>query len=285
MASATTPPPSRPPPPVEDDFDDASSRTNNQQPHGFVQLWIDNERSERTTKMNYWQQKKREYFETQCSLFPRYIPESAICNVDSMIHLISEHCPPLSSTADAAAAAGECVNDGGRLSNDDSSGSAPPPPPPSTNTTMDNVRQIATQCSIYHTKAVQNYKQYEYKRALKNIHIDSNEQRIIIQSTDDDNYLPIPQRPNHHTEYTPMTVQENYAMTKIHERNYNICIAKMTCSHRTEQLLSCWNRLDPQWIKYMDKHNMGQLICANERKSVERCVGGNTQRAMKDILG
>lgn len=279
MASATPPlsPPPPPPPPTEDDFDDANRSTHNQQPQSFIQLWIDNERSERTTKMNYWQQKKREYFEAQCSLFPRYIPELAICNVDSMIHLISEHCPPLSSSI----AAGEDVNDVGRLNNDDGSGA---PPSSSTNTTMDNVRQIATQCSSYHTKAIQNYKQYEYKRALKNIHIDSNQQRIF-KSTDNIDDLPIPQRPVQHSEYTPMTYQENYAMTKIHERNYNICIAQNTCSHRTEALLTCWKSLDPQWVKYMDKHNMGQLICANERKGVERCVGGITQRVMKDILG
>ena len=272
----TSPPPTPPPHPAEDYFDDASSSTtNNQQPPSFIQLWIENERSERTTKMNYWQQKKREYFETQCSLFPRYIPESAICNVDSMIHLISEYCPLGNSVA-----AGEDVNDVGRLNNDDT-GSAPSSL--STDTTLDNVRQIASKCSIYHTKAVQNYEQFEYKRALKNIHIDANQQRIV-QSTDND--LPIPKkRPNHHSEYTPMSYQENYAMTKINERNYNICIAKMSCARRTEALLTCWNGLDPQWVKYMDKHNMGQFICANERKGVERCVGGITQRAVKDILG
>jgi hypothetical protein len=289
---ATIPPPPPPPTPAEDDFEDAisSTTTNNQQPPSFIQLWIENERSERTTKMNYWQQVKNEYFEAQCTLFPRYIPESAICNVDSMIHLISEHCPPLSSSSSIAA--GEDVNDdSGRWNNGDGGSDGSSAPLSSltadTTTTLDNVRRIATQCSIYHAKAVKNYKQYEYKRALKNIHIDSNQQRIIKQSTDNtDNIpIPIPQRPNYHSEYTPMSYQENYAMTKIHERNYNICLAQHTCSYRTNALLKCWRSLDPQWVKYMDYHKLGHYICANERKGVERCVGGITQQAMKDILG
>jgi hypothetical protein len=82
-----------------------------------------------------------------------------------------------------------------------------------------------------------------------------------------------------------MSLRENYAMAKIHGSNYALCLAAAACPDRAERMVSCWAGADPRVVGMMERHGMGRYICSEERKAVERCVGGVVQKAMKDILG
>ena len=132
-----------------------------------------------------------------------------------------------------------------------------------------------------------NNNEFQYKRAM---HIreklkeeqskDTNSNGENEDSTDMPKPTPPPQ-----SEYTPLSLSENYFMMKAHNANYNMCLANATCPSQMKRLVTCWNGLDPQWVKLMQEQGIDNYICLQEREAIEHCVGLSVQRVMKDILG
>jgi hypothetical protein len=230
-----------------------------------------------------------------------------MCNVNSMMYLISDYCPDDGGSG-GGPGEGVVVDD---VDGKPGRGNALLLPAAAAaaarggGTALDDARRIAARCAWYRSIALQNVNEFNYKRALKDIVIDENQQQqqqqqqrrvVAVHSTTnatntDDRRPPapptpvVPARPPHHPEYTPMSLRENYAMAKIHGSNYALCLAAASCPHRAERMVSCWASVDARVTGTMERHGMGRYICSEERKALERCVGGVVQRAMKDILG
>jgi hypothetical protein len=292
----------------------------------FIEQWlVDNEKRKKNQKAasssNISAEKKninnkREYFERQC-LFPRHIPQSAMCNIEPMLYLIHDF------HADA---------NYNKITKTSNVGTSPITNAAVTTAAWGDIRQIASHCATYKSRAEQNHIEFQHKRAVKirqqqqhqrqsstlsAISIEKNNldppSSDISTSTstsslhsntsiaDSDNsaptttstiptnqrhYLhPAPQPPPFHPEYTPLTLPENFLLSKIHSANYNVCLAHASCPQLSSQLLACWKRSDPTWVQHMQQHGLEQYICTEERMAVERCVGRRVQNAMKDILG
>ena len=137
-------------------------------------------------------------------------------------------------------------------------------------TTIDEIRKIASVCANYKISATQNRKEFEYKRAVI-----AKEKRGEIK---------LPNKPKDHTEFTPLKPAENLLLAKILRTNYNLCLARGVCPQRTNNLLTCWKSTDPRVFKVMAEQGLDQLICIDEREAVERCIGLSVQKVMKDII-
>jgi hypothetical protein len=248
----------------------------------FIQHWLEREKGNERKHLEHWRRKKREYFDGQRS-FPGHIPESAMCNVNSMMYLISEYCPDGGVVVVVGGGGpGEGVdNDDDDDRRDNASlrsGRGNALVPATRGTALDDARRIAARCAEYRSIALHNISEFNYKRALKDVAIDKDQRRGDLPP-------PVPARPPHHPEYTPMSLRENFAMARIHGRNYELCLAMAACPDRAERMVSCWAGEDPGVVGIMDRHGMGRYICSEERKAVERCVGMEVQRAMNEILG
>jgi len=246
--TATIPPPTSPPA-IAEESSSASAPT-------FLELWREREKKKPPVLT---QASFMEYFSKQL-LFPRHIPETALCDVGPILSLVSRH--------------GEAV--------DESSGKDGT----FNNAALDSLRSIASQCATYKDKAVLNHNEFQHKRS-----VELREQ--LEQEEDDDttgngtssDAITIVQQPPYHPEYTPLPVPGNYLLSKIHGANYNICLAKAACPHQTRRLLACWKSADPEWVKTMEQKDMEEHVCAEEREGVERCIGLSVQRVMKELLG
>eukprot|EP00578_Thalassiosira_sp_NH16_P000726 CAMPEP_0181138604 /NCGR_PEP_ID=MMETSP1071-20121207/34336_1 /TAXON_ID=35127 /ORGANISM="Thalassiosira sp., Strain NH16" /LENGTH=259 /DNA_ID=CAMNT_0023225453 /DNA_START=129 /DNA_END=908 /DNA_ORIENTATION=+ len=247
------PPPPPPPPPAIEDRPSASSRP------AFIEQWLEKEKTPTTNKIN-----KRQYLEKQC-LFPSYIPEAAMVDVEPMIGLISHHVEE---------------SDGGDITD-------------STHhrTALDNVRKIASLCATYKSRAAMNHKEVQYKRAIilkEKRRLEEHSSDLApenVDSSETSESIPLPSKPPYHPDFTPLSLGENYGVAKIAGANYNLCLANAICPARTRRLLTCWESLDTQWVKIVQQQGMDRLICLEEREAVERCMGMGVQRVMKDILG
>ena len=222
--AAMAPPPPPPSPPIEEE-------------PTFIEKW---ERQSKSQSKN----SKRVYLEKQCR-FPNHIPQSAHCNIDPLLSLISNHID-------------DHIDD--NVSNDTNYRSP-----------MNDMRKVASLCSTYKTAAKQNKQEFQYKRAIQQ----------QIEPIDDDEVPP----PPHTSMYTNLSMAENFALAKIHGANYNLCLAKAICPDRTNRLLSCWQRTDINIVKRMHEDGIAGLICLEEKEAVERCIGNGVQKIMKDILG
>lgn len=222
----------------------------------FLERWLENEpkKPPALTEASFM-----EYFTKQL-LFPKHIPETALCNVSPILALVSRH----------GEAAGDSHSEDGTPSN----------------TALESVRQIAAQCATYKNKAVLNHNEFQHKRSIE---LQEQQQQEHYDATGDSDPSTttdvIVEQPPYHPEYTPLPVPGNYLLTKIHGANYNICLAKAACPHRTERLLSCWKSADPGWVKKMEHDGTEEYVCAEEREGVERCLGLSVQRVMKSVLG
>ena len=81
-----------------------------------------------------------------------------------------------------------------------------------------------------------------------------------------------------------MKPAENALLSKIHEANYNLCLANAVCPKRTGRLLSCWEKMNPRAAKIMAQQGLDHFVCLQEREAVERCIGLSVQKVMKDII-
>lgn len=318
-----SPPPPPPPAPPQ-----IPSQKEQRHPNPtFIEQWlVDNEKRKKNQKAasssNISAEKKninnkREYFERQC-LFPRHIPQSAMCNIEPMLYLIHDF------HADA---------NYNKITKTSNVGTSPITNAAVTTAAWDDIRQIASHCATYKSRAEQNHIEFQHKRAVKirqqqhhqkqsstpsAISIEKNNldppssdistststssihSNTSIPVADSDNSAPTttstiptkqrhlhpaPQPPPFHPEYTPLTLPENFLLSKIHSANYNVCLAHASCPQLSSQLLACWKRSDPTWVQHMQQHGLEQYICTEERMAVERCVGRRVQNAMKNILG
>jgi len=319
-----------PPPPGPESIAADQPQTSQQQQHQptFIEQWlVDEERRKKhqraaasTSKLSAHKYIERQY------LLPLHIPPSAMCNIDPMIHLISDFIADTSNTNNAngetTAATPAAATNKSRIAK--------------SATAWDDIRQIASRCATYKSRAEQNHIEFQYKRAVKVHDRQEQEQRrqhqqqyleqsasssttifdnnnldpstlttnsssattIPITSTTDGETItsttattthPMKQRQLHpppfHPEYTPLTLSENFILSKIYSANYNVCLAHTSCPQLSSRLLSCWKRSDPAWVQHMKEHEMERYVCMEERMAVERCVGRRVQNAMKDILG
>jgi hypothetical protein len=138
-------------------------------------------------------------------------------------------------------------------------------------TSIDEIRKIASLCSHYKSIAGKNRQELEYKQAKA-----AEEKQNIETRT-------IPDQPPH-SEFTKMKPAENALLSKIHEANYNLCLANAVCPKRTGRLLSCWEKMNPRAAKIMAQQGLDHLVCVQEREAVERCIGLSVQKVMKDII-
>lgn len=188
-------------------------------------------------------QSKQQWFSKQC-LFPTYINEAAMFDTSPLLSLLHDH----------------------GIGSDDSALSHPS----DKQTTIDEMRKIANLCANYKTRAIQNRKEFEYKRATV-----AKEKQVETK---------LPPKPPDHPEFTPLKPAENLLLAKIHGTNYNLCLARAVCPQRTNGLLSCWKSTDPRVVKLLAEQGLGHLMCMEEREAVERCIGLSVQRVMKDII-
>jgi hypothetical protein len=188
---------------------------------------------------------KRQYFEKQC-LFPTYITDRSMCDVSSLRSMLHDH--KIESNDSPL-----------KTSTDEQS------------TLIDEMRKIASLCAHYKSTASKNRQELEYKQAI----IAKEEQKIDTRT--------IPDQPPH-SEFTPMKPAENALLSKIHEANYNLCLANAVCPKRTGRLLSCWEKMNPRAAKIMAQQGLDHFVCLQEREAVERCIGLSVQKVMKDII-
>lgn len=179
-------------------------------------------------------------------LFPTHIPESAIADTSPLLSLLHDH----------------------GIESDDRSLTHPS----DMQTTVDEIRKIASLCANYKSTAIQNKKEFEYKRA------------VIAKEKQSETNLPEPEKPPDHPEFTPLKPAENLFLAKIHGRNYQLCLARAVCPQRTESLLSCWKSTEPRVVQALAEQGLDQLMCIEEREAVERCIGQSVQHIMKDII-
>lgn len=198
-----------------------------------------------------------------------------VCNADPLLSLISQH--NLDNNG-----IGTDTSGGSSSQDDKSINSEGRYTTPTHRTALDDMRQIASLCSTYKTRAIVNNNEFRYKRA-KLKERQRQEKSNNTESTDAFKSTQSP--PPYHSEYTHLALAENFLLAKIHGANYNLCLAKATCPDRTSRLLKCWKSVDPQLLKMMEQEGMEDFICMQEREAVERCIGLGVQRVMKDILG
>ena len=250
MATSTLKPP--PPPPAAIEEQSPNQPT-------FMQKWLEQEKAKLPSaqKQNAEQrrQKLNAYFDKEC-LFPSYIPEEAMPDTEPLLALIHDF---------------DIDTDGEKSDVQHTS---------SHRTPLDDIRKITSLCASYKTKALENRNEFQYKQAVKML---EKEKATKNQSTDETSDLP--SKPPHHPEYTPIPLSHNYLMANIHSANYNLCLANGICPTQTRRLLTCWQSLDPRWVKMMKEQGLESYICLEEREAVERCVGVGVQRVMKNILG
>jgi len=272
-------PPPPPPPPTK-------GEPTKQQPT-FIEQWLKEEK-EKSPKA-----KTRQYYYEQC-MFPRHVPSKAMPDVDPTLSLIFHHGEEqTTSNSDGA------KDVGGSMS-------------PTHRTALDDFRKVVSLCATYKDRSIANHKEFRYKRAIKLKEKQMREEQNMIDATTADDAAesnttlsnkttatadvpakqakqqsapPTPPRPPDHSEYTPLPIGGNHYLSKIHEVNYNLCLANAACPERTKRLTRCWKRVDPRTMKAMEEQGMESFVCSEEREAVERCVGLSVQRVMKDILG
>mmetsp|Transcript_23129 Transcript_23129/g.50097 ORF Transcript_23129/g.50097 Transcript_23129/m.50097 type:complete len:279 (-) Transcript_23129:2087-2923(-) len=278
MTMVTLIPPPPPPPPPEMEEQPPSQPT-------FIKQWLEKEQSKPPPHIK---NNKREYFAKQC-LFPSYITEAAMCNVDPLLSLISHHLEESDGGIDGDAVKNNIPGasrekKSTNISNNEHSS-------PTHRTAIDDVRKNVSLCATYKSRAVLNYNEFQYKREIKIKEKRQGEQPTETNTPEDTNAsdkpesTPTSSKPPYHPEYTPLELRENFLMANIHSANYNLCLANATCPNRVKRLLTCWESVDPQWVNMMQQQGMDGFVCMEEKEAVERCVGLGVQRAMKDILG
>jgi len=190
---------------------------------------------------------KQNYFASQYS-FPTYITASAVCDVSPLLSLLHDlKIESINSTTISLL-------------------------PTDNRATIDEIRKIVSLCSHYKSTAIQNQKEFEYKRS------------IIAKEKQNTSTKNIPVQPPYHSDFTPMKPGENLFMSKIHSTNYNLCLASAVCPQRTRSLLSCWKNLDHRVAKALASKGLDQFIWVEEREAVERCIGLSVQKLVKDII-
>lgn len=148
-------------------------------------------------------------------------------------------------------------------------------------TALQDFRQIISLCASYkHTSEI-NQSEFEYKKKKWNLRKQTNQQQRQHDSDDAELLNP----PPHHEEYTPLKYTQNYILANIHDINHKMCMARATCPDRTESLVSCLRGIDPNLAHALAKQGLGALVCSEERRAVERCVGSGVQRVVKEVLG
>ena len=145
---------------------------------------------------------------------------------------------------------------------------------------LQDFRQILSLCASYKQASDMNQREFEYKKNKWNLRKQQQQQQ---HAYDGDEQLLT--RPPHHEEYTPLKLTQNYILANIHDVNHKMCLARATCPDRTESLMSCLRGVDPNLVQALAKQGLGALVCSEERRAVERCVGSGVQRVMKEVLG
>ncbi len=215
-------------------------------PESKNETFIDNFLQQNSKKLPNAEERKRQrqqWYYDQC-LFPSYITESAMADTSPLLSLMRDH----------------------GIESDDSSLTRPS----DKQTTVDEIRKIASLCANYKSSAIQNKKEFAYKRAAI--------------AKEKGNEIELPEKPPDHPEFTPLKPAENLLLTKIHATNYNMCLGRAVCPQRTENLLSCWKSTNPRVVKALAEQGLDQLMCIEEREAVERCIGHSVQKIMKDII-
>eukprot|EP00984_Skeletonema_dohrnii_P032962 scaffold28185_cov121-Skeletonema_dohrnii-CCMP3373.AAC.3 len=224
------PPPPPPPPPSE-----SKDET-------FIDGWLQQKSKQLPSSENI-QRKRQQWYSKQC-LFPTHITESSMVDTSPLLSLLHDHA----------------------IESDDSSLRHPS----DKQTTVDEMRKIASLCATYKTTAIQNKQEFEYKRA------------VIAKERQSE--IELPAKPPDHPEFTPLKPAENVLLAKIHGTNYNLCLARAVCPQRTNNFLKCWKSTDPRVVKALAEQGLDQLMCMEEREAVERCIGQSVQKIMKDII-
>ena len=206
-------------------------------------------------------QKRNKRLEDQC-LFPTHIPSTAHCDISPMLSLMSNH-----------------INENVMMNQNNNTH----------RTALNDMKKLASLCASYKNIALQNQNEFQYKRAvyLNNKQKEASRSDMLNNEVESEvvavSNNQLPPRPEV-TQYTDLTPMENQMMARIHDANYNLCLAKATCPYRTDKLLSCWKQSDPRGENVARENGIEGMICMEEREAVERCVGLSVQRVMKDII-
>lgn len=213
---------------------------------------------------NIRNQKRNKRLEEQC-IFPTHIPSTAHCDITPMLSLISNHINE------------NHINENMMNQNNNTH-----------RTALNDMKKVASLCASYKNIVLQNQNEFQYKRAvyINNKQKEASRSDMLNEEVESEVAVSnnqLPPRPEV-TQYTDLTPMENQMMARIHDANYNLCLAKATCPDRTDKLLSCWKQSDPQVVNYAQENGIEGMICMEERNAVERCVGLSVQRVMKDII-
>ncbi|KAL3776108.1 hypothetical protein HJC23_010701 [Cyclotella cryptica] len=245
MAPFPTPPPP-PPPPLP-----VNPPQNHTEQPSFFEKWIEQNKPPKKQPLRH----TRAYYQNQC-LIPMTTPTEAIPDVESIASLANN--PDIISDGDGDDDAFEW------------------------RTALQDFRQIISLCASYkHTSDI-NRREFEYKKKQWNLSKENNhQQQSHAHEEDEELFNP----PPHHEEYTPLKFTQNYILANIHGINHKMCLARATCPERTESLVSCLRGVDPNVVHALAKQGLGALVCLEERRAVERCVGSGVQRVVKEALG
>jgi hypothetical protein len=255
----STPPP---PPPLS-----SPQTADEQRKPSFITKWLEANK-ESLPSVAEARRTQRQFFEKEC-IFPLNTPESAMADVSPMLALIKDHAQEVKKV----------LRGDGLV--DRSSTDVNPSAPSEYRTTLDDVRQMSSLCATYKSKALVNYNEFQYKKKMRHINLQKEQQHRSTEDSASAIHTP----PPYNSDYTPLKMGENFALAKIHNANYSVCLAQATCPERSRELMSCWKSLNPDVVKALSNEGFGHLICMEEKEAVERCVGAGVQRVMKDTLG
>ncbi|KAL7484891.1 hypothetical protein ACHAW6_010502 [Cyclotella cf. meneghiniana] len=234
-----------PPPPPPPPPVPVSPPQNNTEQLSFLEKWIEQNRPSRKQPLRH----TRDYYQRQCFI-PMTTPKEAIPDMESFLSLSSN--PDVAFDEDDEVF--ECRS------------------------ALREFRQIVSLCASYKHASDVNRREFEYKKKKRD---SSRKQHPHAYDGDE----PLLTRPPHHEEYTPLNFTQNYILANIYDVNHKMCIARSTCPDRTESLMSCLRGIDPDLVQALTKQGLGALVCSEERRAVERCVGSGVQRVMKEVLG
>ena len=160
---------------------------------------------------------------------------------------------------------------------------------PQFRTAVQDFTQLLSLCGSYKHTADANQKEAKYKH--KRWNLNKQKKKVMQQSEEDANEkLTILEnklsklKPPPHSEYTPLTIDQNYYLSQINSVNYRLCLAYKSCPARTKEYVSCLEGIDEKEMDRLAEKGLGSMICLEERQALERCVGLGVERVVKEIL-
>mmetsp|Transcript_30966 Transcript_30966/g.61722 ORF Transcript_30966/g.61722 Transcript_30966/m.61722 type:complete len:288 (-) Transcript_30966:69-932(-) len=278
------PPPARPPPPpppTEPSKIDVRPT--------FIQQWLKQNKDSLNVKSKDQQQSELNELIKKESVFPLHIPASAIPQARPLISFFGSNGISEEIESSGGCASSELrrpIGSSSRIEekkNSERTTDAASDASFIHRTAVEDVRKIAYLCATYKSKMLANRHEYEYKRQVRINKQHQQQLQLEPGSTLSQKSEPTP--PKYHPEYTPLSAEGNKIMMSIHGANYNVCLARAACPEKTKKLVSCWKRLSAKESAALAEAGLGEYVCLEERKEVERCIGSGVQRAVKDILG